>query len=236
MKIFAKIRFYWGAFTISFIVAIVMIPLITVLPKYQGSIMHYLNRLIIILMGGRLVKVGDIDPNADMIVANHQGIIDVVGLEAIRNNSLRWIAKKELFDAFWFGYILKNSNMISIDRQNKSGLIKLLRSVKESRDILHRQVVVFPEGTRAKEQELLSFKSGTKFIADKLSLKVQPVVITGSKLLLNEHNKTGHNSIVKFIYLPTIDVKEAGDDWYEDMKKSMQKVIDDEFTNNHRCR
>jgi len=236
MKIFAKIRFYWGAFVISFVVAVIMIPLVTIFPNHQGSIMHYLNRLIIILIGGRLEKVGDIDPNADMIVANHQGIIDVVGLEAIQNNRLRWIAKKELFDAFWFGYILKNSNMISIDRENKSGLVKLLRSVKESRDTLHRQVALFPEGTRAKDQKLLSFKSGTKFIADKLSLKVQPVVITGSKLLLNEHNKTAHNSIVKFIYLPTIDVKEAGDGWYEEMRKTMQKVIDDEFANNNRSR
>ncbi|SFV60651.1 1-acyl-sn-glycerol-3-phosphate acyltransferase [hydrothermal vent metagenome] len=236
MKIFAKIRFYWGAFAISFVVAVIMIPLITIFPKYQGSIMHHLNRFIIFIMGGKLEEVGELDKDADMLVANHQGIMDVVGLEAVQNNNLRWIAKKELFDAFWFGYVLKNSNMISVDRENKAGLVKLLKDVKESRDTLNRQVVLFPEGTRAKGQELLSFKSGTKFIANKLKLKVQPIVITGSKQLLNEHIRTGHNATVKFIYLPTIDLNEASDDWYEKMRNDMQKVIDDEYTHNHRSR
>ncbi len=236
MKIFAKIRFYWGAFAISFVVAVIMIPLITIFPKHQGSIMHYLNRFIILIMGGKLEVVGELDKDADLVVANHQGIIDVVGLEAIQNTHIRWIAKKELFDAFWFGYILKNSNMISIDRENKTGLIKLLKEVKISREELNRQVVLFPEGTRTDGQELLSFKSGTKFIANKLNLKVQPIVITGSKQLLNEHIRTGHNATVKFIYLPTIDVNEASDDWYEKLREDMQKVIDDEYTHNHRSR
>ena len=236
MKIFAKIRFYWGAFAISFVVAVIMIPLITIFPKHQGSIMHYLNRFIILIMGGKLEVVGELDKDADLVVANHQGIIDVVGLEAIQNTHIRWIAKKELFDAFWFGYILKNSNMISIDRENKAGLIKLLKEVRISREELNRQVVLFPEGTRTDGQELLSFKSGTKFIANKLNLKVQPIVITGSKQLLNEHIRTGHNATVKFIYLPTIDVNEASDDWYEKLREDMQKVIDDEYTHNHRSR
>ena len=236
MKIFAKIRFYWGAFVISFVVAVIMIPLIALFPKYQGSIMHHLNRFIMLVMGGKLQEVGELDKDADMLVANHQGIIDVVGLEAIQNNNLRRKNKKELFDAFWFGQVLKKSYMISIDRENKAGLVKLLKDVKKSRDVMHRPVALFPEGTRAKDQELLSFKSGAKFIANRLKLKVQPIVITGSKQLLNEHTKTGHNATVKFIYLPTIDLNEASDDWYDKMREDMQKVIDHEYTHNHRSR
>ncbi|MEA3491217.1 MAG: lysophospholipid acyltransferase family protein [Campylobacterota bacterium] len=236
MKIFAKIRFYWGAFIISFIVAVIMIPMITLFPKYKGSIMHNLNRAIFFLMGGKLLQIGSADPQADMIVMNHQGIADIIGMEALQSSHLRWIAKKELFDTPWFGYLLKNSDMISIDRENKAGLKKLLRDVQESVEVKHRTVALFPEGTRAKGQELLSFKSGTKFISNKLGLKVQPVVITGSKHLLNEHDRTGHNSTVKFIYLPTIDIQKAPDDWYDEMRQSMQKIVDDELVNHSRSR
>lgn len=236
MKIFAKIRFYWGAFLISFVVATMMIPLVSIFPKYTGWIMHQLNKFIMICMGGKVEKVGQIDPEADMLVMNHQGIIDIVGMEALHVDHLRWIAKKELFDAFWFGKILKNSDMISVDRENKAGLVKLIKDVKESRDIQKRTVIVFPEGTRAKDQKLLPFKAGTKFIAKKLGLKVQPVIITGSKELLNEHIRTGGNATVKYIFMPTIDVTHAPKDWYETMKENMQKAIDDEYTNYNRSR
>lgn len=236
MKIFATIRFFWGAFAISFIIALIMIPLITLFPSKKGPIMHHLNRVIIFLMGGRVEQVGDADTDADMIIMNHQGIVDIIGMEALQTGHLRWIAKKELFNMPWFGHLLRNGDMISIDRENKAGLIKLIKDVKESLEVKHRAVAVFPEGTRAKGQELGSFKSGTKFIAKKLDLKVQPVVITGSKYLFNEHDKTGHNSTVKYTYLPAVDVKNASDEWYKIVRDSMQKVIDSELAHSSRSR
>ena len=236
MKIFATIRFYWGAFVIAFIVGLFMIPLITLFPGKKGSIMHHLNSAVIFLMGGRVVQVGNPDPDAEMIIMNHQGVVDIIGMEALQTGHLRWIAKKELFEMPWFGNLLRNGDMISIDRENKAGLIKLIKDVKESRDVKHRAVAVFPEGTRAKSQELLSFKSGAKFIANKMGLKVQPVVITGSRYLLNEHERTAHSSTVQYTYLPVIDVSQAPDDWYATTRETMQKVIDDELAHTSRSR
>ncbi len=54
MKIYAKIRFYWGAFVISSVVALGMIPLLYLFPKHKGTIIHKLNRFILILMGAKL--------------------------------------------------------------------------------------------------------------------------------------------------------------------------------------
>ncbi len=236
MKIFAKIRFYWGAFVIAFIVAFLMIPLVTLLPNFKSILLHRLNRMILFLLGGELAQVGEIDSGADMILMNHQGIVDIIGLEALQTNHLRWIAKKELFSMPWFGLLLKNSDMISVDRENKAGLVKLIKDVKESVEVKNRAVALFPEGTRAGGQELLPFKVGAKFVAEKLGLKVQPVVITGSKYLLSELEKTAHSSVVKYIFLPTIDVKEASGEWYKEMRQTMQKVIDDELAHNHSSR
>ncbi len=236
MKIFAKIRFYWGAFIISFIVAILMIPLITIFPKYKGIIMHRLNKLIIFLMGGKVEQVGEVDKSANLILMNHQGIIDIVGLEALQRKHHRWVAKKELFNATWFGYLLKNGDMISIDRDNKVGLLKLIKDIKETVENTDRAVVIFPEGTRAKGQELLPFKAGARFIGKKLNMRVQPVVITGSKKLLNEHIKIGANATVRYIYLPAFNVKDSPKDWYENLTIDMQKVIDNELSDNNRSR
>lgn len=236
MKILATIRFYWGAFIISFNTAVFMIPALMLFGKYKSTIVHHINTLTLYMMGGIVRKKGTIDTQVDMYVMNHQGIVDIIGFEAIQNNHVRWVAKKELFDAVWFGNLLRYGEMISLDRGNKAALRKLIHDVEESRDIYKRPVAIFPEGTRTKAQPLLSFKSGTKIIAEKLGLKIQPIVITGSKKLLNEHTKTAHSAIVYYHFLPTIDVSIADEAWYNTLNEDMQKVIDNELTNHSRSR
>ena len=233
MKIFAKIRFYWGAAVISLNTAILMIPTMMLFKEKKGLIIHYINKLTLFMMGGKVVQEGEMDPDADMYVMNHQGIVDIVAMEALQNNHLRWVAKKELFDTPWFGYLLRYGEMISLNRGNKAALVKLVKDVKISKEKLHRAVAIFPEGTRAKDQRLLPFKQGTKIIANKLGLKVQPVVITGSKWILNEHERTAHSGTVHFKFLPTIDVKNSPENWFDDLHTTMQKVIDEAHIKHH---
>ncbi len=236
MKIFAKIRFYWGAAVISLVSGGIMVPALFLFPKKKGAILHYFNRLNMFLMGAKVVAEGKMDLEAQMYLMNHQGIIDIVAMEALQPHHVRWVAKKELFETPWFGELLKRGDMISLDRGAKTGIIKLLKDVKETIESKNRAVAIFPEGTRAKGQKLLPFKQGANIIAKKLGLKVQPVVITGSKWVLNEHERTGHSGTVHYKFLPTIDVANAPDDWYEKLQEQMQKEIDDAYTNHHRSR
>jgi len=226
---FAKIRFYYGSFVISFIAAGVMIPLMMLFKKRRIKILHTWNKIIMFLIGGKIKTTGQRNNNANMFVINHQGIIDIISMEAVENSNLRWVAKKELFDAPWFGYVLKLPKMISIDRNNKSGLIQLLRDVKEIKENTTQDIVtIFPEGTRTDKQNLLPFKEGTRIIAEKLKLTIQPIVITNSKILLNEHNKTAHKATVHITYLDTFQVDKNNKGWYKELQLSMQKVIDEE--------
>ncbi|WP_297525769.1 1-acyl-sn-glycerol-3-phosphate acyltransferase, partial [Sulfurovum sp.] len=155
MKISAKIKFLWNAFVIAVNTGAVMIPAIMLFPKHKGAIMHNLNRVTLFLMGAKVVQEGAMDPEADMYVMNHQGIIDIIGMEALQDRHLMWVAKKELFSMPIYGHLLRHGDMISLDRGNKAGLIKLMKDVKVSLDEKHRAIAIFPEGTRAKDQKLL---------------------------------------------------------------------------------
>ena len=232
MKIFAKIRFYWGAFIISSVVAAGMIPLMYLFPSKKGLIMHKLNKLILVLIGAKIETVGKRDEKANLFLMNHQGIIDIITMEAIENTHFRWVAKKELFEAPWFGRLLKIGGMIPVNRESKTGLIKLIKDVEISLKELNRDVAIFPEGTRASNQKLLPFRAGAKFVAQKLNLRVQPIVIVGSKWVLNEHNKTAHSGVVKVIYLEAFDVQNVPKDWYEKVQEKMQIVINNEYNLN----
>ena len=237
MKIFAKIRFYYGAATISFIAAGIMVPLMMIFPKNKSNILHYWNKVIIFLLGGKIISHGSRDNSVDMFVSNHQGIIDIVSLEADSNTDIKWVAKKQLFDAPWFGYLLKLPKMIEIDRENKTGLVKLLRDTKETIESnVKRVIAIFPEGTRTDKQELLPFKGGTKIIAERLELTIQPIVITNSKKLLNEHNKTANNATVHITYLEPFKVSKDNKGWYDELQTTMQKSIDNEYNEHKRER
>ena len=236
MKIFAKIRFYISAFIIAFITAVFLIPSLLLFPKSKGKLLHYFNRIIFFLIGGKIELSGTADPDAQMIMMNHQGIIDIIAIEAASHTHPRWVAKKELFETPWFGHSLKAGDMIAVDRQNKAGLIKFMKDSKQTIEQTDRAIAIFPEGTRNPSQELHSFKAGAKMVAQKLNLKVQPIVITGSKWLLNEHNKTAHNSTVKITYLPSFTVDKSDKQWYENLAALMQQEIDREFDENQRAR
>ena len=238
MKIFAKIRFYYGAAVISFIAAGIMVPLMAIFPKKHSFILHFWNKIIILLIGGKIVLHGEANKEADLYVMNHQGIIDIVSMEAAQDIDLRWVAKKQLFDAPWFGYVLKLPKMIEVDRENKTGLVKLLRDIKEtiSNEEKNRIVAIFPEGTRTDKQALLKFKGGTRIVAEKLELTIQPIIITNSKKLLNEHNKTAHNATVHINYLDSFTVSRENKDWYDELSNKMQACIDEEYNKNKRER
>ncbi len=209
-----------------------MIILLKLLPKQKGKILHYGNRTMMALMFADIETAGEPDPKAQLYLLNHQGIVDIITMEALQDKNMNWVAKRELFEVPWFGKLLKNGEMISIDRSDKRGLIKLLKDIKHSIYVLHRPVALFPEGTRAKDQKLLPFKEGAKFIAEKLELVVQPVVIVGSKRVVNEHDRTSFGGDVKVIFLPSIDMKSASSDWYRQLREKMQETIDKELETN----
>ena len=214
-----------------------MVPLMIIFPKKKSEVLHYWNRVIIFLLGGKIISHGKRDNSVDMFISNHQGIIDIVSLEADSNTNIRWVAKKQLFDAPWFGYLLKLPKMIEIDRENKTGLVKLLRDTKETvKSSPKRVIAIFPEGTRTDKQELLEFKGGTKVIAEKLELTIQPIVITNSKKLLNEHIKTAGNATVHITYLKPFKVSKANKGWYNKLRATMQKSIDNEYNKHKRER
>ncbi|WP_457599631.1 lysophospholipid acyltransferase family protein [Hydrogenimonas sp.] len=225
MKIFAHLRFYYSAFVISLVVSF-MIVLLKLLPNHKDKILHYGNKIMLALMFADVEVVGEPDPKAQLYLVNHQGIVDIITLEALLDKNLNWVAKRELFEVPWFGLLLKNAQMIAVDRQDKRGLIKLMKDVRHSLEDLHRPVAIFPEGTRAKNQKLLPFKDGARFIAEKFGLVVQPVVIVGSKRVVNEHERTSIGGDLKVIFLPSIDVSKAPKGWYEELRRTMQETID----------
>jgi 1-acyl-sn-glycerol-3-phosphate acyltransferase len=179
------------------------------------------------LLGIELELVGKIDENANMIMMNHQSIVDIILFEYLAPKDIAWISKKEIGDIPWFGRVLKAPKMIMVERQNKKSLIKLIKDSKNRLDN-NRPLAIFPEGTRSNGKKLLKFKAGAKVIANKFKLKVQSFVILGSLEVLDSKKLIQAPGKIKIICLPTIQASKDTS-WYEDTEEQMRETLKKEL-------
>jgi len=174
-----------------------------------------------------LEVVGNFDERANMIIMNHQSMLDIVVLEEVYPKNLCWIAKKEIADIPIIGKIITLPKMIQVDRSNPRDLVRIVHEVQQ-RVSEGRVITMFPEGTRHRGTQLLQFQSGAKAIVSKLGLRVQPVVLIGTQHIANSHDFTVHSGHVKIIYLDLLDTSDK--DWLQHARDTMQAVIDENET------
>lgn len=156
-------------------------------------------------------------------------MLDIIVMEHLHSRNIAWVAKKEITDLFFFGHIIKAPRMISIDRENKAGLIHLLSEAKD-RLSKGRPIAMFPEGTRSDGTYIGEFKAGAKMVGNKFNLKVQPVVMFNTRNIVNSQKMEAAPGIVKVIYLEPI-VASKDTSWYEDCEKNMKEVFEKEYKN-----
>ncbi|MAD41769.1 MAG: 1-acyl-sn-glycerol-3-phosphate acyltransferase [Arcobacter sp.] len=123
-----------------------------------------------------------------LLISNHRSIVDPLIIEtALKDTKIRgfWIAKKELYNSFFFGMFTRNAGSILLDREAKN-MAPFFKNIKEVvKD--ENSIYIFPEGTRNKENTALSsFKEGARIIALKNRLSILPVYI-----------KTNANEVLK---------------------------------------
>ena len=114
-----------------------------------------------------------------LLISNHRSIVDPLIIEvALKNSKINgfWIAKKELYNSFFFGTFTKNAGTILLDR-DASNMTSFFKETKQIVKEGH-SIYIFPEGTRNKENTpLSSFKEGSRIIALKNRLPILPVYI-----------------------------------------------------------
>ena len=173
--------------------------------------------------GYRLSVEGEFSNEANLLLINHQSMLDIVVLEEAHPANLCWISKAQIGKIPIIGKILSLPKMIAVERENKQSLIKLLSDAKD-RVANGRVLAIFPEGTRSATGKLLPFKGGAKILAEKLNLKVQPIVIVGSEIL-DAKNFSFKGGEIKIVCLDLLDTAEAG--WLDATREKMQAVLDE---------
>jgi 1-acyl-sn-glycerol-3-phosphate acyltransferase len=109
-----------------------------------------------------------------LIAAKHQCMFDTMGLWAELPDPC-YVMKKELVKVPFFGwYGLKGGNLV-VDREGHSAALRKLVRDTQARMRDDRQVIIFPEGTRAPPGTTAGYKPGVAALYRELALPCTPL-------------------------------------------------------------
>ena len=121
-----------------------------------------------------------------LMYANHQGMFDVVALAATCAIPLGAVLKKELAEVPLLKQIRLCTNSFAMDREDVRQSLEVIRAVTEEVK-KGRNYLIFPEGTRSKQGNLMGeFHGGSFRCAIKAKCPIVPVAFVDSFKVLDQ--------------------------------------------------
>jgi 1-acyl-sn-glycerol-3-phosphate acyltransferase len=120
-------------------------------------------------------------------VSNHASMFDIPVVAAGIPDDIRIVYKRELEKVPLFGWGLRWSNYIGIDRGRSA---EARRSLDEAVEKIRggASVLLFGEGTRTEDGKLQPFKRGAFHLAVRSGVPVVPLTINGSYTIVPKHS------------------------------------------------
>jgi 1-acyl-sn-glycerol-3-phosphate acyltransferase len=114
-----------------------------------------------------------------VVVANHESYADVFLISCFPWE-MKWLSKDTMFKIPCMGWMMQMAGDIKLVRGNRDST---LDAIAQCRDRLAKKasVMIFPEGTRSKTQEMLPFKDGAFRLAIESQAPVLPIAVAGTR-------------------------------------------------------
>lgn len=169
--------------------------------------------------------VENVDPHRpQVIMTNHQSVVDVGAIVTTVPVDFHFVAKKELAWVPFFGWALALSIGVMVDRGNRRRAVESLRRAAE-KIRSGANVIIFPEGTRSLTGELQAFKSGGFHLALQAQVPILPVTVSGSQRLTPKHSFRVESGTVKIVYGKPIPTQGLGIDDRQALKERVRAAI-----------
>ncbi|PYV15608.1 MAG: 1-acyl-sn-glycerol-3-phosphate acyltransferase [Acidobacteria bacterium] len=136
---------------------------------------------------------------------NHQSALDIPILFVRLPVRFRFLAKRSLFHLPFLGWHLRRSGHIPVERERPREALKSLDFAGE-RIRTGTPVVLFPEGHRSRDGQLLPFRRGPFYLAIKAAVPIVPVTLNGTRYVLKPdtyHVRSGHTEMIVHPAIPT---------------------------------
>jgi 1-acyl-sn-glycerol-3-phosphate acyltransferase len=129
---------------------------------------------------------------------NHQSAMDIPVLFVNLPVQFRFAAKRLLFNMPFMGWHLRRSGHIPVERDRPREALKSMKRVaQEIRE--GKSVLLFPEGHRSRNGQMLPFKAGSFYIAILAGVPIVPITLNGTAYVLKPdtyHVRAGQTDMI----------------------------------------
>lgn len=144
------------------------------------------------------------DPRRPYVaVSNHESFVDILLISHLPWE-MKWLSKAELFRIPFMGWEMSIGGDIPVHRGRASSAAE---AMARCREILKNRVsvMIFPEGTRSPDGELLPFKDGAFRLAIKAGVPVLPLAVRGTGTALRKNSWRMGRSDAEVRVLPPVE-------------------------------
>lgn len=175
--------FVWPLLALNTVVLVVigMVPLMFGVNIYMGLARLWAKiNMLIYTVRTRVEGLEKLDKNKNYVfMGNHLSYVDIFFLLSIIEQNVIFMAKEELFKIPVFGFGVRALGLVPINRgESKDALKSLFEAAKKIQS--GYSVILFPEGTRSGDGNMLPFKRGAFTLAVRTGLEIAPFVLEGT--------------------------------------------------------
>lgn len=121
----------------------------------------------------------DILSRGYVVVSNHESTSDPFLLSHLPWD-MRWVSKEDLFRLPLIGFLLRCGGDIPLRRGDRASVLEMLAECRRTL-AAGVPVMLFPEGTRSPDGQLLPFKDGAFALAVAAGVPVLPLAVSGTR-------------------------------------------------------
>lgn len=158
-----------------------------------------------------------------LYVANHQGFLDMAVMLGKMKEPCAFMAKKEAEKIPLLSTWMKHLGCVFVDRENARAAVKAL---DEANALVAsgKSMVIFPEGTRSKSDNVGEFKNGAFRIAKNTGVPIVPVAIDGSYKAWDEKHRITPTTI-RVKILPPFSIENISRAEFKEIGNTVRAII-----------
>jgi 1-acyl-sn-glycerol-3-phosphate acyltransferase len=211
-----------------------LIVLLRIVPRTRQvtPVMRLWARLFLLTTGTRVTVEGldHLDPTASYVfTGNHISNIDIPVMIGRLPVSVRFLAKKELFAVPVLGGAMRAIHIVRTDR--KAGTIAHREINEQVGRVIAAglSLVIYPEGTRSRDAELMPFKKGAFRIAIDNGMPIVPVTITGSERVWKPGSKLIRGGPVRLVIHEPISTVGLTQNDIGDLRDRVREIVAERY-------
>ena len=136
------------------------------------------------------------------------------------------VAKGELFRVPLWGTAMRRAGFVELDRGDRT---RAIESLSRATSVLSRGMSIWiaPEGTRSVDGTLGEFKRGGFHLAEDAGVRILPVTIVGTNLVLPAHGRSVTEGVGITVTLhPAVDPRDYGSERRAELIATLRQRIE----------